>query len=107
MTGKQKKRLSALEELMVEEEVVVSNEEVAEAGTTKGDSVVEEEESNILGKIQGFYEKADAMAASQALLLNKELEDMGVVEKITDESGLKVIGKEAAAAAKNEKDALK
>ena len=34
-------------------------------------------------------------AASQALLLNKELEDRGVIEKITDESGLKVVGKEA------------
>jgi len=39
------------------------------------------------------------MAASQALLLNKELEDRGVIDKITDESGLKVIGKEAAAEA--------
>ena len=44
------------------------------------------------------------MAASQALLLNKELEDRGVVEKITDESGLKVIGKEAARAAKQRDD---
>jgi hypothetical protein len=32
----------------------------------------------------------------QALLLNKKLEEVGVVEKITDETGLKVIGKEAA-----------
>jgi hypothetical protein len=37
------------------------------------------------------------MAAAQALLLNKELEDKGVLEKITDETGLRVIGKEAAA----------
>ena len=37
------------------------------------------------------------MAASQALLLNKNLEEAGVVDKITDETGLKVIGKEAAA----------
>ena len=37
------------------------------------------------------------MAASQALLLNKELEDRGLVEKITDETGLKVIGREEAA----------
>ena len=33
------------------------------------------------------------MAASQALLLNKELEERGFVEKITDETGLKIIGK--------------
>ena len=38
------------------------------------------------------------MAASQALLLNKELEDRGMIEKITDETGLKVVGKKAAAA---------
>ena len=36
------------------------------------------------------------MAASQALLLNKELEGRGIVDKITDESGLRVIGKQAA-----------
>ncbi len=50
----------------------------------------------IFDTIKNFYEKADSMAASQALLLNKELEDRGIVEKITDETGLKVIGKEAA-----------
>ena len=35
------------------------------------------------------------MAASQALLLNKKLEDAGVLEKITDKSGLKVVGKQS------------
>lgn len=49
-----------------------------------------------MGKMKDFYEKADNMAASQALLLNKELEEKGIVDKITDETGLKVIGKEAA-----------
>jgi hypothetical protein len=39
----------------------------------------------------------DSMATSQALLLNKKLEEEGILEKITDETGLKVIGKEAAA----------
>ena len=43
------------------------------------------------------------MAASQALLLNKKLEDAGIVEKITDETGLKVIGKQAASAAASDK----
>ena len=42
------------------------------------------------------------MAASQAILLNKDLEDRGVVDKITDESGLKVIGKDAAAKLKDQ-----
>ena len=41
-----------------------------------------------MGKMKDFYEKADSMAASNALLLNKELEDRGVVEKRTDETGL-------------------
>ena len=106
MTGKQKKRLSALEELMdggspepvavqqnVEEENVDTSE-VIEESKAKGDG----SDDGIFGKIKGFYEKADSMAASQALLLNKELEDRGVIEKITDETGLKVVGKEKAAA---------
>lgn len=57
------------------------------------------EDKGILSTLKNFYQKADSMAASQALLLNKELEDRGIIEKITDETGLKVIGKEAAAAA--------
>ena len=117
MTGKQKKRLSALEELMddgepepvavqqnVEEENVDDTSEVMEESKAKGDGSGD----GIFGKIKGFYEKADSMAASQALMLNKELEDRGVIEKITDESGLKVVGKEKAAEAakmKNDADA--
>lgn len=106
MTGKQKKRLSALEELM-EEEPEVQNVQQNNVEMSKGDVSVEktegaeknessDAEDGIFGSIKGFYKKADNMAASQALLLNKELEDRGVIDKITDESGLKVIGKEAA-----------
>lgn len=62
------------------------------------------ETSGLFGKVKQFYEKADSMAATQALLLNKKLEEEGVVEKITDETGLKVIGKEAASKIKKEKD---
>jgi hypothetical protein len=51
-----------------------------------------------------LYQKADTMAATQALLLNKQLEDQGILEKITDESGLKVIGKTAAASAAAKKN---
>ena len=60
--------------------------------------VVQEEQKGegVLKKIKNFYKQADDMAAAQALLLNKKLEEGGVLEKITDESGLKVIGKEAA-----------
>lgn len=106
MTGKQKKRLSALEELMVDDEPPVAVEAVEktdEESSPKEEAGADNEEDGIFGKIKGFYKKADSMAASQALLLNKELEDRGVVEKITDESGLKVIGKEAADAASAKK----
>ncbi|KAL7553591.1 hypothetical protein ACHAWF_016891 [Thalassiosira exigua] len=111
MTGTQKKRLSALEELMVDDEAAEGSEgTTAASGGSSASDEKEEEEGNeiakaepaddakggILGSIQGFYEKADAMAASQALLLNKELEDRGMVEKITDETGLRVVGREAA-----------
>ena len=54
-------------------------------------------DDGLLGKLKGWYDQADSMAAAQALLLNKELEDKGVLEKITDETGLRVIGKDAAA----------
>lgn len=113
MTGKQKKRLSALEELMVnddEEQPQVVQEETFESadGDTQVEEENEEDNNGILGKIKGFYDKADSMAASQALLLNKELEDRGVIDKITDESGLRVIGKDAAAAlTKKQKDSQK
>lgn len=115
MTGKQKKRISALTELMtMEEEANKSSENVnvdvasraedaddsKEGQSTKTDTTREETNKSpgggIFDSIKNFYEKADSMAASQALLLNKELEDRGIVEKITDETGLKVIGKEAA-----------
>jgi hypothetical protein len=108
MTGRQKKRLSALEELMDEGiESEVSRDDMDENSqprdvdddadgivTDDKNAVVErEDDGGILGSIMGFYKKADSMAASQALLLNKELEDRGILEKITDETGLKVVGK--------------
>ena len=88
----QKKRLAALSEVILEDETSPVVEVVTDVRTeeTKDDS--------ILGKLKGFYAQADSMAASQALLLNKELEDKGIIEKITDETGLKVIGRDAAAA---------
>lgn len=60
-----------------------------------------QQEDGIFGKLKKFYKQADDMAAAQALLLNKKLEDTGVIEKITDESGLKVIGKDAASKLKS------
>lgn len=62
-------------------------------------------QEGILSSWKQFYEKADTLAASQALLLNKKLEDAGVLEKITDETGLRVIG-QAATAAKPENKML-
>ena len=118
MTGRQKKRLSALEELMEEEnEAIVASSMIDEEATPTASTETEQpeatvtKESNenkgILSTIKNFYDKADSMAASQALLLNKELEDRGMIEKITDESGLKVIGKDAAAREQAEKEESK
>ena len=67
-----------------------------EEGANKS-SVQDESKGGILGTIQNFYQRADSLAASQALLLNKKLEEQGLIEKITDETGLKVIGKQEAA----------
>lgn len=90
-SGKQAKRLGALSEVVLEEpkpESVTEKESVV---------AVEEKKEGVMDKLKGWYDKADSMAASQALLLNKKLEEEGIVEKITDETGLKIIGKEAAA----------
>lgn len=99
---KQKKRLAALSEVIVEEK----NEPEPEPVPVP-EEVVEEEkkvkkEDGIFGKMKDLYKQADSMAASQALLLNKELEDRGVIDKITDESGLRVVGKEEAAKLKQQ-----
>lgn len=116
MTGKQKKRLSALEELMEEETAdattatlnesteTTQSTEIQQSEDTSNEQGAVKEDKGIFSTIKNFYDKADSMAASQALLLNKELEDRGVIDKITDDSGLKVIGKEAAAKEKAEKE---
>ncbi|KAI2506767.1 hypothetical protein MHU86_7662 [Fragilaria crotonensis] len=104
-SGAQRKRLAALSEVVLDDSDVVMGtqeamaEDETDAPATKSDGV--------LGKLKGWYEQADSMAAAQALLLNKELEDKGVLEKITDETGLRVIGKEAAAKLQQEKDESK
>jgi len=118
LSGKEQKRMSALSEV-----VMLDNEKPTATTTTTTNAAQEtapaaaseakkeepepatsktDEKGGIFGTIKGFYEKADSMAASQALLLNKKLEDQGLIEKITDESGLKVIGKEEAAKQKQE-----
>ena len=113
MTGKQKKRMSALEELMDSQPPIVAEEQQQQEvkNETKDDKdgsevpeKKEESDGGLIGTIKGFYEKADSMAASQALLLNKELEDRGMIDKITDETGLKVIGKDAAAKMQEKKN---
>ena len=115
---KQAKRLSALSEVMAVDDGVsdqqITAAKEAEAPAEMSPSAAEaagddkkKDEGGIVGKIKGFYEQADSMAASQALLLNKELEERGVVDKITDESGLKVIGREAAAELEDEKKRAK
>lgn len=127
-SGKESKRMGALSEVVLmagdstadpiaavapsEPATLLSSEQIAastEAITSESIKSVQNEpvvtsakEDGILGKIKGFYDKADAMAATLALLLNKKLEDEGLTEKITDETGFKVIGKEAAAQIKKE-----
>ena len=49
----------------------------------------------LMDSLQDFYKEADTMAAQQALMLNKKLEDAGVLEKITDETGLRVVQSQA------------
>ena len=60
---------------------------------------MDHDNDGIFGCIKGCCKKADSMAPLQALLLSKTLEDGGIVEKITDESELKFVGKEATAKA--------
>ena len=97
---KQSKRLAALAEVVREDYA----EDEAQARGEKEVVEPKQEEEGILGKLKGFYKQADDMAAAQALLLNKRLEEEGILEKITDETGLKVVGKDAAAKLQAEKE---
>ena len=113
-SGKEKKRLAAISEVVMDEAPVVtaetatkntppdgipvmppSGDESVNNSNTDG-STDESNDKGIFGKMKDLYERADSMAASQALIMNKNLEEAGVVEKITDETGLKVIGREEA-----------
>jgi hypothetical protein len=113
MSKKKRNRLNALSEVIADDDKVettkastsVSSDETKDVGEkTNANESTTKEEGGLFSKVKDFYEKADNMAASQALLLNKELEDRGVVDKITDETGLKVIGKEEAAKLQNKKE---
>ena len=105
-SGKEKKSLKALSEVIVKDnqESQADVPEAVEQPKPPQDSEKANDDGGIFGKMKDLYEKADNMAASQALLLNKKLEDAGVVDKITDETGLKVIGKEEAARRQQEKN---
>jgi len=120
--NKKKKRLDAFSELMLDDVVADVASESSAATVVESSSsdnslesstaAVEEEQKKdegggILDKLKGFYNQADSMAASQALLLNKKLEEEGLVDKITDESGLLVIGKEAASKLQEEENGKK
>lgn len=114
-SGKEKKRIAAISEVVMEDAPDTAAEAakppsvgipaMPEAGSADDSAIDEssaeekaesEENKGVFGKMKDLYEKADSMAASQALIMNKNLEDVGVIEKITDESGLKVIGREEA-----------
>lgn len=99
---KNQKRLGALAEVIADD---IDNSSSLEEPLNTGeeqDKIPDEKDGGFMGKMKDFYKRADSMAASQALLLNKELEDKGIVENITDETGLRVIGKDAASKLKKE-----
>eukprot|EP00980_Cylindrotheca_fusiformis_P029858 scaffold23964_cov122-Cylindrotheca_fusiformis.AAC.2 len=100
-SGKETKRLGALSEVIVEEDVAEPDLKDAVMKSVQDERTAEKPEkqggTGVMGGIKDLYNKADAMAASQALILNKQLEEAGMIDKITDETGLKVIGKEEAA----------
>jgi len=104
-SGKETKRIEALSEVISVAPVAVDADDGPSPSPPKVEEPVsppaKDEDGGLFGKLKGFYDKADNMAASQALLLNKELEDKGLLEKITDETGLKVIGKDAASKLKD------
>jgi len=108
-SGKESKRLGALSEVAsaetstaemggTEDTAVEASKKATKRDNEEGIQLEEEGDNDggIIGTVKKFYEKADKMAQTQALLLNKELEDKGLIDKITDESGFKVIGKDAA-----------
>jgi len=99
--SKKEKRLAAFAEVMLEPTTEKSSNTDMEteahlaSATEKTLLPVTDDQKTkgILEKLKDFYKQADQMAASQALILNKKLEDQGILEKITDDTGLKVIGK--------------
>jgi len=109
-SGKEKKRLAALSEVIMDDVPDATVETATKSSPSVGipvdssaneesptvDEVKNDGKKSIFGKVKEFYDQADSMAASQALLINKNLEEAGVIEKITDESGFKVIGREEA-----------
>eukprot|EP00977_Amphora_coffeiformis_P029914 scaffold43499_cov183-Amphora_coffeaeformis.AAC.1 len=110
---KEKKRLAALSEVLdstssdtapAAKESRAQSPPVDTTETESESSDTTKEKGGIFGKVKNFYERADSMAASQALLLNKKLEDAGVLEKITDESGLKVVGRQSTKDTESSKD---
>lgn len=91
-SGKETKRLGALSEVVMDDDT--NNKATAAPETSTEDKASDKQ--GVFSKVKEFYEMADSMAASQALIMNKNLEDAGMLDKITDESGLKVIGREEA-----------
>jgi hypothetical protein len=105
-SGKEKKRLSALSEVVVEDAAGPTEVEATglDSAEEANDEKAEKTGKGMFDGIKDLYNQADTIAASQALLLNKQFEEAGIVDKITDETGLKVIGKEAAAKLSKEKE---
>ncbi|GMI17048.1 hypothetical protein TrLO_g9623 [Triparma laevis f. longispina] len=72
------------------EGVLVQKEEEVKVGAEDAPN----SKKSMFDKAKDFYKEADSLAYQNALLLNKKLEDEGVLEKITDETGLKVVRNE-------------
>lgn len=127
LSGKKKRQIQALSEVLMDDDDDTNQNKKPTAITTKSEglpvnpgsntsidfdtqqtSAVNEnkdgnDDQSIFGKMKELYNQADSMAASQALIMNKNLEEAGVVEKITDETGLRVIGREEVKKALEEK----
>ena len=100
VNSKEAKRLNALSEVVA---VVQDTPLPANTTTTTtpepSPAVVDSTENtpvvnpnpNLLDRVKDLYQQADTMAMTQALLLNQQLEEQGILPKITDETGLKVI----------------
>jgi len=85
-SSKQSKRLKALAEVIVQDDTLANEtvEQETESIDAKPTKVIKEKTS-VVDKLKNLYAEADSMALAQAVNLNKELEDRGILDKIEKE----------------------